>query len=242
MKKIILVFLLAGLISCAPKKDEAVEVVPITPAADGSQTMAQLAGYGGYCEQENSIVTNMATARYLTINANGTYVYDVRFSNNFGACAAPQATGGNEIGVYTQNGTIAIVGPAGISMTGTKVTFTPTTATLLLRSATYNQDVTNAIGNSLKTLPPGNCANGITFTNGQANTTFTVFGVACSSGATVGTVTANARTWPDGGTAFQNVIYNAGGVLQIGVSSSQDVLRPGGTTYPTSYSKTYLGW
>jgi len=58
----------------------------------------------------------------------------------------------------------------------------------------------------------------------------------------VGTVTANARTWPDGGTALQNVVYNSSGVLQIGVSSGQDLLRPGGSSYPTSYSKTYIGW
>lgn len=44
------------------------------------------------------------------------------------------------------------------------------------------------------------------------------------------------------GDAYKNIVYNSGSGLNAGFSTSQDIWRPGGSTFPAAYSQTYLGW
>jgi hypothetical protein len=230
MKKIFLLPLVLLLsISCTKKATDATATptpTPTpTPVSDGSQTASGLAGTFYLCNTDSSFLsTSYAYLHILTLSASGTYSYSLRFSDAT-SCANSYATGGSELAVYSQAGTFTTGGTAGTPSTGTKVTFTVTSSSLGTRGGTYNG---NAIEQNL-----------ITF----FNTCTPAQSVSTSVDQTklsIGAASCGGMVFPANGDTFTNVIYNDGNSLWAGVSSGQNLLRTGGSTYPSSYTQTYI--
>lgn len=224
----LMVFLLSA-VNCA-KKEEGVSPGAAEPTVDGSQTAVQLAGSGSFCAVNTTVGGSYAYVYSLTLNADGTYNYAV-YLTDAATCATAQNSAGNNYATYSQSGTYVVQGTAGTPTTGTKVTFTFGSALMTVRSATYG-----TIPQNLATWLNGQCTPNPAFST-VADQTKTLQGNSCNgSGGYTG------YDFSDAGDTFTNTVYNSGNVLQAGASSGQDLWRVGGSTYPSSYTFTFLGW
>ena len=231
-----MLFVSSLLFACA-KKDSGTspttDTTTTTPPTDGSQSVAQLAGTGTFCNTDSTIGGAYAYTHSLTLNADGTYGYSIYFSDA-ASCATAQNTGGNNYATYTQAGTFTVGGTATTPSTGTKITFTVGSASLIIRSLTYGAIPQN-LANWMST--GGHCAPNPGF-SASADQTKSVQGNTC-----VGAGSYSAVVLPAVGDTFNNVVYSPGtSMLNAGVSSGQDTWRPGGSSFPTSYTQSYLSW
>jgi hypothetical protein len=217
-----------ALSACTPTATTTTTTTP----TDGSQSAAQLAGSGTFCLTDTTIGGTLAYTRYLSLAANGTYSYAIYFSDA-GSCATAQNTGGNNIATYTQGGTYAVGGTATTPSTGTKIVYTVTSASMTTRKGTYGG---NATLSALVTWMNANCSPSPGFST-IADGAISVLGNSCTVSGSFAAVTLPASS-----ATYDNTVYRSGTSFFSGVSTSQDIWRPGGTTYPTSYTQTYLTW
>ena len=226
-----LVVLVLSTLNCAKKEDG---VSPGTeadvPTTDGSQTIAQLAGSGSFCTVDTSVGGTYAHVYSFTLVADGSYSYSV-YMTDAASCATAQNSAGNNYATYSQHGTFVVQGTAGTPTTGTKVTFTVVSATMTVRSGTYG-----TVAQDLATWMNSQCSPNPAFSTVSDQTKSFLTHSCNGSGA------YTAYVFPAAGDTFTNTVYNSGTVLEAGLSSGQDLWRPGGSTYPSSYSVSFLGW
>lgn len=231
LKKFALFLMLTAAFACKKKEDEVTTETPVdsTPAADGTQSMAALAGDGQYCEVTTTLGGTYAATYYLKLYATGTYDYSLYLSDS-ATCSTTQNAGGNNYATYSHSGTYTLNGAANISGTGTKITFVPTSQSMTNRGATYATRA-NALGTWMNT-----CSYSPGFSMSTTETkTLNQHVCTASNGF-------SAVDFPVNNASYTNVVYKTGSVLQLGAPSSSTVWNPGGTSTPTSFSKTYLGW
>ncbi len=227
-----LLFTMLTTSSCAKKEDG---VSPgsdadTTPTTDGSQTATQLSGSGSFCTVNTTVGGTYAYVHSFSMVADGTYTYSV-YLTDAATCATAQNSAGNNYATYTQTGTFVVQGTAGTPSTGTKVALTVVDAYLTVRSATYG-----AVAQNLATWLNAQCMPNPAFST-VSDQTKTFLTHSCNgSGAYA------AYVFPAIGDTFTNAVYNTGTTLESGISSGQDLWKPGGSSYPASYTETYLGW
>jgi len=228
-KSICALFILTALnfLSCAKSADST--TTTSTPT-DGSQSAAQLAGTGTFCATDSTIGGTYAYTHSLTLNSNGTYTYTLYFSDAT-SCATGQNTGGNNFATYSQSGSYVVGGSTGTPSTGTKITFTVTSGALTIRPGSYNETATQNLITWINS-----CSGTLSFST-SVDQTKSVNANSCS-----GSGSYTAVTIPANGDTFTNTVYNGGTILYAGVASGQDVWRPGGASYPNSYTQQYLSW
>lgn len=178
-------------------------------ADDGSQTAAGLAGSGQNCA--------------------------IYFSDSTG-CATSQTSGGNNIATYSQSGTFSVGGTAGTPSTATKITFTATTSTIVIRPKNADNTTFNSVAGDFITW-----LNACTPTPGFSTTvtsTRTVDNLVC---------TDNSHLLPGfsvSGSSYTNIGYNPGdGSFSSG--ARDNIWSPGtlGTsTFPSTYTETWGTW
>jgi hypothetical protein len=231
MKPAMSLLFVLSLISCAPKKVEE-EAASTTPTTDGSQTAAQLAGSGVYCGvfggSDGSSLSGLGYTRSLTLTAGGAFSYSVYFSDATG-CSSNLGPGGNNIATYSQSGTYVVGGTAGTPSTGTKITFTVTSATMTAYPS-------NATAQSLRDFFNSNCNMSPTFTTGTTTSTRTFTGVTCTATSAYG-----LGLVPASSAQLYNIGYNDGSGSFV-MGSRSDIFGPGAGYFPTSYSETWLSW
>jgi hypothetical protein len=200
---------------------------------DGSQTKAQLAGYGRKCEvltsAAGSALNGKALVRYIELSADGTYYSAVNITLANDTCSYGSATNGAGSAMqYSVRGTWSVGGTAGTPSNGTKITLTPTSQPYL---TTYN-------------LASGNAAEAIT---NWARTTCNVPGMSASGGTTTFQPTlcnegssdpVKLGTPPSLGQAQYNIIFkNGSGDYQMGATQGYWSANAG--MYPTSFTDTW---
>ena len=227
-------FLTAAILSaCAVKKDgESPSTNPqtTTPVVDdGSQTLAQLAGYGYTCglftSGAGTTLNGKAYDRYISLNADGTYSYSFHITNAT-ACLAGHPTGSGSSVVAAQlnvGGTFAVGGTNITPSTATKVTLTPTSQRLTIYSP----------GTNATALDIANWA------NANCNTFDAAFSTSsASSGANIqsGNCTTNGLVFlgtPPVITTGQNIFYRTTN-YQTGTPLS--IWSPDAGSYPSAYT------
>lgn len=231
LKKIALLLMLTAAFACKKKEEETTTETPVdsTPAADGTQTMAALAGDGQYCEVTTSLGGTFAITRYLSMTSSGTYSYSLYLSDST-SCATTQNAGGNNYATYTQSGTFTLNGAANISGSGTKITFVPTAQSMIIRTGTYTtRGAALATWMNTCSYSPGYST--------TANDTKTLNQHVCTASNNFSAVDFAVNS-----ASYTNVVYKNGTTLQMGTPSSFSPWTPAGTSVPTSFSNTYLGW
>jgi hypothetical protein len=224
-------FLSLGL-SLGCVEEEPATTPTTTPSTDGSQTATQLAGSRSYCGTltagAGSALSGMGYNRSLTLNADGTYTFSVYFTDNVG-CTTAQTAGGNNLATYHSAGTFVTEGTPGTPSTGSKVTFTVTSATMVAYPA-------NVAAQNLRDWLNSGCGASPAFSSGTTTSTRTFTGLTCT-----GNGSYELPTPPIVGAIFKNIVYNVGnGTFTSGARES--IYAPGSATYPTSYTDTWINY
>lgn len=227
--KILLVASVLFNFSCLEKKaEEVASLVPTVPS-DGSQTVAQIAGSGQYCEAIPGFQgANRAISRSLTLNADNTFSYVVYFSDRT-TCSTGQTAGGSNTATVAVAGAWTVGGTNTTPSTGTKIAFVVGSTNMWIYAD-------HPEGSALASWINTNCSGTLNY-NTSAYSSRTLNGNTCT-----GNGTFDATTFPAVNEALSNTAFFDGSSLQIGLSTSEDVWRPGGSSFPTAYSRTYLYW
>jgi hypothetical protein len=231
-----LVFLACG---ADPNATPASAVVAAPTPTDGSESAAQLAGSGQFCTVDSSLgseLGGMGNTHTLILSAGGTYTYETFFSDHTG-CSTSTNSGGNDIATYSQSGTYAVAGTAGLSPAAiTKIAFTMTSATMYVYAAG------NTTAQAMATWMNGSCSPSPGFSLSATS------GASLNGNTCVGSGSFNAVVLPISGggisgspNPFYNVGYNSVST-SLNMGARQDAWRPGGTTYPGSVTEAYLLW
>ncbi len=230
--KTLLVLSLFLNMSCT--KEELAAIADGTTPTDGSQTAAQLAGSGQYCELVSGTGAGgpYAVTKSLTLNADNTFAYTVYFTDQT-ACSTTQNAGGENITSLFVTGLWTVGGTNTTPSTGTKILFT-VGATNVTVYAGAGPAQANAIDmasflNTCSSIPAFS-------TNSTSSRTLT--GDTCTGGGGFTAVTLPALNDVLNNTAYNNGTTN----FQIGLSTAEDVWRPGGSNFPTAYTNTYYYW
>ncbi len=215
-------------------KEELAAIAEGATPTDGSQSAAQLAGgasLGGLrCDDETTVGGTYAALKQLTLNANGTYTYNVFFSNS-ATCATTFATGGNNIATLYTAGVWTVAGTNTTPSTSTKIVFVVGSANMIVRSATYAATA-QPLADWLNSCTPSPAF------NNAADETKSVAGISCGGSGQYAAVDI-----PDVNDVLNNIGYNpGGGSFSLGNSAGQTVWFPGGTTFPSSYGFTLTYW
>ena len=199
--------------------------------SDGSQSAAQLAGYGYTCALFTSgagtTLNGKAFDRYISLAADGTYTYSFHITNGT-ACTAghPSGTGYNVVAAQLNvSGTYVVGGTNTTPSTATKVTLTPTSQRLTIYNPASNAtalDIAN-------------------WANGYCNTFDAGFSTTATSGANIQSGNCTAATTvflgtPPVITAGKNIFYRTTN-FQTGTPTS--MWSPDAGSFPTAYTTTW---
>lgn len=227
-----LTILLLDSFGCAKKEPDETKTLPsVATPSDGSQSAAELAGYGYTCalfdSSAGSTLNGKAYDRYIKLYADGTYDYSFHITNAT-ACAFghPDGTGYNVVAAQLNvSGTFTVGGTNGIPTTATKVALTPTSQRLTL----YNPG-SNSTALDIASWANANC-----------NTFDATFSTSATSGAniTAGNCTTNSSVFlgtPPIVTTGTNIFYRTTN-FQTGTPLS--IWSPDAGSYPSAYTTTW---
>ncbi len=228
---------LCSLTACDVRGSEEDQPSQEEPApSDGSQTKAQLAGDYRSCallaSGVGSSLQNHAFARYLTLNANGTYSLLYQISKAT-ACTSGRPSGSGYDTIWSQMnvaGSWATGGTPGTPSTGSKVTLTPSSLTWTIY-APASESTAAALANWAT-----NTCGASGFDAAASGSTGGAFQPStCSGTSTPGIMLAAPNLI---GSAQQNIFYNNGTTLETGSLATMWGVGAGG--FPSAYSVNWL--
>lgn len=212
-------------------KEELAAIAAGATPTDGSQSAAQLAGQGQYCSVVSGIGGSYAVLKTLTLLADNTFTYYVHITDA-GSCFSNEIAGGNNSSTFYMAGAWTVAGTNTTPSTATKVIMTVGSSNLIVYAlAGGGQPEAAAMANFLNTCTPNPA-----YSNNTDNTK-TLNGNSCGVNGLYAGV-----TFPTVGDTLNTIAYNDGSTLQVGLSTGEDLWRPGGTTFPSSYSNTFYSW